>query len=800
MKLSRKWLAEFTDIQASNQEYENRLTITGSKVEATEDLAAGIKNVVLGQVSNIERHENANTLWVCTVDIGGAEPVVIVTGAQNLKAGDICPVALHRSRLPNGKEITKGKLRGVTSNGMLCSLDELLLDLHDYPHADEEGIIVFTPDEIEGYQLGDDITPIIGRDDQVVEFEITSNRPDCLSVIGLARESAASFQKPLTIREPQVKGSGGNITDHLDVEVWDEDLCARFTARVVTNVNIKPSPAWLRQRLRASGVRPINNIVDITNYVMLEYGQPMHAFDHACLDGGKIIVRRAVPGEKMDTLDGETRDLEGALLIADEGKPVGIAGVMGGLSSEITDSTRTVVFESANFNAHSIRKTASRLGLRTDASSRFEKGLDPLSTLPAVQRACELVELLGAGDVVDGMIDVIVQDKAPVVLDLESERINTLLGTQIAREEMARILERLGFTVDGEDKVTVPSWRLDVKETVDLAEEVARFYGYNEIPTTLVRGETLQGGYTPKQKWERKVGRILQGIGYSEILTYTFIGPGIYDKMRLPEDDPRRENLRILNPLGEDSSRMRTMALPSMLEILARNYNYRNKAVRFYELGRVYQPNPESETLCDESVNLTLGAYGDKIDFFGFKGTLEALLHEMQICVDISCTAITDDPIYHPGRAAELKSGDRVLGRLGQIHPLTAKNFGVETELYAAELNLAAMRESARGDMPYVPLPKYPPIARDIALVCDQGVTVAELGKVIVESGGKLLAGYGFFDVYEGPQVPAGKKSVAFGLTYLAEDRTLTDQDADRATAKILEALEKKWGATIRTT
>jgi len=797
MKLSRNWLAEFTDISASDQEYADRLTITGSKVEGTEDLSAGTQNVVLGQIVTIERHENADTLWVCGVDIGQGEPTVIVTGADNLKAGDICPVALHKSILPCGKEIKKGKLRGVESNGMLCSPDELLLDKHDYPHAVEDGILVFTPDEIEGYALGDDIRPILGFDDRVVEFEITSNRPDCLSVIGLARESAASFDTALRLHDPVVQGSGGDIMEHLDAEILDPDLCRRFTARVVRNVKIAPSPVWMRQRLRKAGVRPINNMVDITNYVMLEYGQPMHAFDHACLEGGKINVRRAFPGETIETLDGTERTLEDAIVIADETKAVGIAGVMGGASSEISDSTTTVVLESANFNGVSIRKTAARLGMRTDASSRFEKGLDPLATLPAVQRACELIEQLGVGEVVDGIVDVIAHDRAPVILCLEVDRINALLGTQISRDEMAVILEKLGFTVDGSDQVTVPSWRLDVQEWADLAEEVARFYGYDVIPATMPSGTTVQGGFNPRQKLERKVGAFLRGLGYSEILTYTFTGQVAYDKIRLPQDSPLRESLTILNPLGEDTSQMRTVAIPAMLETLGRNYNYRNESARLYELGRVYVPNSESETLCDESLHLTLGAYGDGADFFALKGAVEALLAEFRVS-DVVWTAYANDTVYHPGRCAELTVGDAVLGRMGQVHPLTAQNFGLEGEVYAAELDVETLFSLMGPEQTYTPVPKYPSMTRDIAVVCEEATTAAALTEVIVAAGGKRLVGSRLFDIYTGEHIPAGKKSVAFALEFRADDKTLTDEDADSATAKILAALAEKAGAVIR--
>ena len=797
MKLSRKWLADFTTITASDKEYADRLTITGSKVEGTEDLSTTAKNIVLGRVAEIARHPDADTLWVCTMDIGQEEPTVIVTGAQNLKAGDFCPVALHRSKLPNGTEITKGKLRGVASNGMLCSLDELLLEQNDYPHAEEEGILTFLPEEMDGYVVGDDIRPILGLDDQVVEFEITSNRPDCLSVVGLARESAASFDTVLTVPEPVVKGSGGDVMEHLDVEIWDADLCRRFSARVVQNVKIAPSPVWMRQRLRKAGVRPINNIVDITNYVMLEYGQPLHAFDHACLEGGKINVRRAFEGETIVTLDGSARTLEDTLVVADGTKAVGIAGVMGGASSEIRDETKTVVIESANFNGTSVRKTAARLGMRTDASSRFEKGLDPMATLPAVQRACELIELLGAGEVVDGIVDVIAADRFPVTMQLEAERINALLGTKIHRDEMVRILEKVGFTVAANDLVTVPAFRLDIHEWADLTEEVARFYGYDVIPATIMKGEAVQGGFNSRQKQERRIGSLMRGLGYSEILTYTFTGQVAYDKIRLPKEDPLRKNLTILNPLGEDTSQMRTLAVPAMLETLARNHNYRNESARLYELARVYMPNEESETLCDEQLHLTLGAYGDGADFFVLKGAVEALLKELRIA-DVTWTAYADDTAYHPGRCAELRVGDVTLGRVGQVHPLTAKNYDFDMEVFAAELDVEALLAAQGAEPLFTAVPKYPAVTRDLAVVCESAVTVADLLGVITSAGGKRLVGSQLFDIYTGEQVAEGKKSVAFALKFRADDKTLTDEDVDAVMEKILTALREKLGAEIR--
>jgi phenylalanyl-tRNA synthetase beta chain len=791
MNLSRKWLSDYTDIKASSKEYAAKMTMTGSKVEMTHEPSGEIKNVVVGRVDTIERHPDSDHLWVCQVDVGQEQPVQIVTGAQNVRAGDLVPVALHRSVLPGGKKIEKGKIRGVLSNGMLCSLGELNLDRHDFPYADEDGIFILHE---EGLKPGDDIRPVINADDSIVEFEITNNRPDCLSVIGLARESAAAFGTAFRIPEPKVRGGGGDINKHLSIEIANPELCPRYTARMIKNIKIEPSPKWMRQRLRAAGVRPINNIVDITNYVMLEYGQPMHAFDYACLDGGKIIVRTAKPGETMNTLDGTPRTLTpDMLVIADASKPVGVAGVMGGENSEITENTKYAVFESANFNGISVRKTAIALGMRTDASSRFEKGLDPENTYKAVQRACELVEELGAGEVLDGVIDITAVKYVPRTLKLEPEKINGLLGADIPVDFMASTLEKLGFAVSGDLTVTVPSWRADVEHYSDLAEEVARFYGYEVIEPTMFGGEAVAGGFTEKQALERNLGYVLRGMGFSEICTYSFISPSAYDKIGLQPDSPLRDSTVILNPLGEDTSIMRTTPLPSMLETLARNASYRNANVRLYELARVYRP--AGETLPDERLILTLGAYGD-VDFFAVKGCVEALLRDLRV-KDVAFSAGRKNPSYHPGRCAVVRAGGTTVGVVGQIHPAVAKNYDIG-ETYAAELDFFKLLELRAPEAKYVPLPKFPSVTRDIALVCDKAVTVAELESCIRRGGGAPLREVALFDIYTGSQVPEGKKSVAFSLKFRSDETTLTDADADAATKKILALLEKELGAVIR--
>ena len=906
MKLSRKWLNEFVTVDANDKEFAEAMTLSGSKVETTEDLGAEIKNVVVGRIRKMERHPDSDHMWVCRVDVGQNEPVQIVTGAWNIHEGDLVPVALHKALLPGGKKIERGKLRGVLSDGMLCSLSELglderdfpyaaitaaallndykpidpekpsipagikpgdkvcgpvicagvanvssagdgkwectlirteddspcattlvtdcqnlhqwdlvayntktnvictLADLHaeqrEFPHCINDGIFVLHED----CRPGDDIRPVINADDHVVEFEITPNRPDCLSVIGLAREVSATFDTPLTLHEPVVKGGGpGVLTELLDVETPDPDLCPRYTARMVRGVKIGPSPKWMRERLRSMGVRPINNIVDITNYVMLEYGQPMHAFDYRYVKGGKIVVRRAQEGEELTTLDGNVRKLTANMLvIADETRAVGLAGIMGGENSEIVDDTADVVFESANFDGTCIRKAALSLGMRTEASAKFEKGLDPLNTLPAVNRACELVELLGAGEVIDGVIDVLNHVPQPRTITMDPARVNALLGTDIDATDMYCYLERVEILTENHDfpngpaQVSIPSWRGDVEGIADLAEEVARFHGYNNIPVTLQRGETTQGGYSPVQQAERRLGSLCRSCGYSEIITYSFISPTCYDKIGWAPDEPLRDSLKILNPLGEDTSIMRTTTLPSMLDILARNYSYRNKDVRLYEIGRVYLPGGP-DGLANEPRMLTLGAYGEGYDFFTMKGAVESILRDLRVA-GAAFRACQDDPSYHPGRCAGVYAGEKLLGVMGQIHPAVAANYGVDCELYCAELSFEALLEAQGPGAEYHPLPRFPAVSRDIAVVCREEVTVGELEACIRKAGGRLLRDVVLFDIYRGQGVAEGSKSVAFSMTLRADDRSITAAEADGEVKDILTALEQELGATLR--
>ena len=896
MILSRNWLNEFVDLKdITDKEFNDEMTLSGSKVETIERPDENLKNVVVGKILEMKRHENSDHMWVCQIDVGQAEPVQIVTGAWNIHVGDYVPAALHGAHLPGGVKIEKGKLRGVESDGMLCSLKELgmtaehdfpyavitpaallndyhpidpakpsipadikpgdkvygpvvaarvlecaplgdgtfhtcldlgnatavpdtccsnlhegdlvayntksdaictLEDLHaeqkEFPHCIADGIFILREEDAEP---GLNMAHILGLDDSIVEFEITPNRPDCLSVIGLAREASATFHRPLKLHEPEPHGCGGSIADIVDIDIEDGDLCPRYTARMVKNVRIAPSPRWMRERLRASGVRPINNIVDITNYVMLEYGQPMHAFDFSCVDGGRIVVRTAREGEVIQTLDGNDRKLTPNMLcICDEHKPVCVAGVMGGANSEIVGDTAMVLFESANFNGVSVRRTASALGMRTDASSRYEKGLDMMNTIKAVERACELVELLGCGEVVDGVMDVVAKEKAPTVVKLEPDKINALLGTELEEDLMREILVSLGFILNGDD-IYVPSWRGDVEHYSDIAEEVARFYGYNKIPCTLMRGETTRGGFSEQQRFDRAIGGAVRALGYDEIITYSFISPTYYDKIRMPKDSPLRNSLKILNPLGEDTSIMRTTILPSMLEIVARNYSYRNKSARLYELGKIYLPREDG--LADEPKYLSLGAYGDGVDFFAFKGGIETLLRELRI-TDVKFEACTDNASYHPGRCANVYAGEKLLGVFGQIHPLVAANYGVDTEVYTAELSFEAMYEMRGGIPVYQPLPKFPAVTRDIAVVCDEGVTVGALEESIRCGAKGLLKDVSLFDIYRGPGVAIGKKSVAFNLVLRADDRSLTGEEADEDVQSILAALKADHNAVLR--
>ena len=751
MNLSMKWLKEFVDIDIKPRDFSEAMTISGSKVEGYEIEGSEISNVVVGKILSIVPHQDSDHLVICQVDIGESEPVQIVTGASNLTVGDLVPAALNNSTLPGGVKIKKGKLRGVESNGMLCSLGELGLTLNDFPYAIEDGIFVLQED----CHPGQPICEAIGLDDIKVEFEITSNRPDCFSIIGLAREAAATFDKPLTLHTPVVKAGNGSCKGMLDVKIEEPSLCSVYSARIVENVRVKPSPRWMRERLRAMGVRPINNIVDITNYVMLEYGQPMHAFDLRFIEDKKIRVRRAKDGETITTLDGVDRTLtHDNLVIADSQKPVAIAGVMGGEYSGIMDDTTTIVFESACFDGSSVRTTARDQGMRTDASSRYEKGLDSNNCLPALERACELVELLDAGDVLD---DVIIDDNSSHEqrrIPLETEWTNRFLNIQLSAEEMKTILKKIDCQFDG-DTILVPTFRPDLEHKADIAEEIARFYGYNRIPSTPLRGDA-QGKYTPRQKFEDKISNTMLALGLSEIMTYSFLSPKAYDKIGMPEQDCLRNSVTISNPLGEDTSIMRTTALPSMLDTLARNYNNRNGAVALFELASEYYP-VEGQELPDEKTKLIAGLYGDNCDFFTAKGMVEQLLDALFIS-NYEFEASSNEHAYHPGRCAHIMIDDTIIGVIGEIHPKVSENYGINERILCFTLDVDSLFAHTQTEPTYTPLPKFPAVTRDLALLCDETIPVRILEKAIMKGAGNLLETIQLFDVYQGEQIENGKE------------------------------------------
>ena len=793
MNLSMRWLREFVPLdEMPIRDFTEAMTLSGSKVETWAQEGAEISNVVVGKVVSLERHPDSDHLWITKTDVGSGEPLQIVTGAQNLKTGDIVPVALHNSTLPGGKKIKRGKLRGVESNGMLCSLGELGLTKHDFPYAVEDGIFVLRE---EGCTLGEPICKALGFDDWKIEFEITGNRPDCFSVIGLAREAAATFHKPLNLHTPAVRGGAGPCSELIRAAVEAPDLCPMYSARAVKNVRVKPSPRWMRERLRAMGVRPINNIVDITNYVMLEYGQPMHSFDCRCLAGHEIRVRRAAAGESITTLDGTRHALTPEnLVIADAEKPVAVAGVMGGASSEITGETTTVVFESACFNGPSVRRTARSLGMRTEASGLYEKGLDPNNCLPALDRACELVELLDAGDVTDGAVAV--KNYAPENrrIPLDAGWINRFLDTSLSSGEMKAILEKLGCAFEG-DEIVVPTYRPDLVHKADIAEEIARFYGYNRIPGTALRGGA-QGKYTVRQKFDRRVGETMQALGASEIITYSFLGPKDYDRIRMPAGSALRRSVTIANPLGEDTSVMRTTALPSMMQTLARNYNNRNESACLYELASVYLPAEKSDELPEEKPMLVCGMYGEGFDFFAAKGMVEALLGRLGI-TGWEIAAGADDPAYHPGRCGKLAIGGEMFGVIGELHPKVMENYGMDCRAVSFTLDVNALFRHAALERAYRPLPKFPAVSRDLALVCGDGVPAAALEKAIRSGASGLLERVKLFDVYRGNQIESGKKSVAFRVTLRSGDATLTEERVASVMEKVVEEL-KKAGASLR--
>ncbi len=816
MNLSMKWLADYVNVDVPIKEYCHALTMSGSKVEGYETEGKEISNVVVGKILSVVPHENSDHLVVCQVEVGKESPIQIVTGASNVNAGDTVPVALDGSTLPGGVKIKKGKLRGVESNGMLCSLGELGLDKRDFPYAIEDGIFIMQ----EPCRIGQDIQSAIGLDDTSVEFEITSNRPDCLSVTGLARETAATFDLPLHIPVPSFKGVDGDIDQYLKVDIHNTDKCRRYCAGIVKNVKIEPSPRWMRERLRASGVRPINNFVDITNYVMLEYGQPMHAFDLRYVDGAHINVRNAAKGEKIMTLDGVERELsEDMLVIADTNKPVAVAGVMGGEYSGIMDDTTTVVFESAYFEPAQVRRTSKALKLKSDASSRYEKGVDPLISMVCLKRAFQLVEELGAGEVIRTVIDCDHTDYAPSEVEFNPAWINSFLGTNISSGTMTEYLKRLDFSVEN-GKVIAPSFRIDIGCKADIAEEIARIYGYNNIPSSDFRG-VAKAEFTAEQKFIRTLRNTVVSLGGYEIATYSFVSPKYFDRIRLPKDSKLRNTVKIVNPLGEDTSVMRTTTIPSMLDVLSFNYNNRNEKACLFEIAKEYIPAEKEKayingdtlasggkkhryaySLPDEPQKLTLGMYGGDADFYTMKGMIEQILEELGIN-DVEYVRAADCEVFdekyalHPGRSAVILKDGVHLGIMGEVHPEVQNTYKLGTKTYAAKLNIDELMSAASGRITYKPLPKFPATTRDLSLICDDEIPVAELEKAIKGAVGKILEKVTLFDVYKGKQIEDGKKSVSYSISMRSHEGTLTDEQADGAMKRVLKALSAL-GAELR--
>ncbi len=798
MNTALSWIKAYVpDLTCEDQEYMDAMTLSGTKVEGYSRRDKNLEKIVVGRIEKIERHPDADKLIVCQVDIG-SEVIQIVTGAPNVKEGDKVPVVLDGGRVAGGHDggplpeegitIKAGRLRGVPSNGMMCSIEELGSDRNMYPEAPEFGIYIFDDDA----EVGSDAVEALGLHDTVFEYEVTSNRVDCYSVIGIAREAAATFRKPFYAPQVTVTGNGGNFEDYISVEVEDRKLCPRYCARVCTNIQIGPSPKWMQRRLAASGIRPINNLVDITNYVMEEYGQPMHAYDLDTIAGHKIIVRRAREGDVFRTLDGQERNLDAdVLMICDAEKEVGIAGIMGGENSMITDEVKTVLFEAASFNGANIRKSAKRVGLRTDASGKFEKGLDPHNAEAAINRACQLIEELGCGEVVDGMVDVCGEMKEEVVLPFEPDQYNKLLGTEVSTEEMLDIFKRIEVRYDQTaGTLTIPTFRQDLLHRCDIAEEVARFYGYDKIPLTLPTGEATTGKLPFKLRIEQKARDIAEYCGFSQGMCYSFESPKVFDRLLLDQDDPARAAIGIANPLGEDFSVMRTLSLHGMLTSLATNYNRRNKNVRLYELGNIYVPKalPLTE-LPDERMQFTLGMYGDG-DFFTMKGVIEEFFDSIGLCGKLTYDPNAGRNFLHPGRQANVVYKGCVLGYLGEVHPEVCDNYDMKTRAYVAVLDMPSVMPHATFDRKYEGIAKYPAVMRDISMVVPKEIMVGQIEDVIAQRGGKILEDYQLFDIYEGDQIKAGYKSVAYSITFRAKDRTLEEADITAAMKKILNGLE----------
>ncbi len=799
MDLPISWLKEYVDIDCDINTFMDEMTMAGQKVEGFADnvcnKAKAIKNCVVGRIEKIEKHPDADKLVVCQVNVGKEENIQIVTGAPNVFEGAYVPVALDGAVLANDVKIKKGKLRGVVSNGMMCSVEELGFTEHDFPDA-EYGIYILRDKP----ELGKDITEVMQLKDDVIEFEITNNRPDCYSILGLAREAAATFRKPFKYPEINVQAKAtGKSSDFVTVEIKNPELCPRYIGRVVKNVKVEPSPLWLRHRLTAAGVRPINNIVDITNYVMLELGQPMHAFDIDTIDEGRIIVRNAEDGEKFTTLDGQQRTLDSSMLvISDPNKAVAIAGVMGGENSKVSPNAAAILFESANFNGPNIRITAKKLGMRTDASAKYEKGLDPNTAYDAVNRAVQLVEMLGCGEVVPGMVDCYPNKREPWEVEYSAESINKLIGFNLSDQEMIDLLKLVEVEADGK-VAKIPTFRPDLESEADLAEEVARFYGYDKIETTLAAGTPTCGKKSMKQLIEDKTAEIMVAAGLSEAMTFSFESPKVFDKLNIPTDSPLRKAVKITNPLGEDFSVMRTQTVNAMLNSLALNYSRRNGECKLFEMGRVYLPEKTPiEKLPYEQPTLTIGMYGNDVDFYTIKGIIEELAKALGFDDKLYFMPKSDIPYMHPGRLAEVFYGKESLGYVGEVHPSILKNYSIGTKAYIAVIDMAKYNELASFEHTFKPLPKYPAVERDIAMLVDDDTTVMEIENIIKQKGGKYLDRVKLFDVYKGDQIEKGMKSVAYSIKFRSADRTLTDEDVSKPISKIITALKENLGAQLR--
>ncbi len=798
MNTSLSWIKAYVpDLDVTAQEYTDAMTLSGTKVEGFEELDADLEKIVIGQIDKIEKHPDADKLIICQVNVGD-ESVQIVTGASNVKEGDKVPVVLDGGRVagghdgvktPGGIKIKKGKLRGVPSYGMMCSIEELGSTKEMYPDAPEHGIYIMPEDAV----IGSSAIEALGLNDVVFEYEITSNRVDCYSVVGIAREAAATFRKEFVPPVVTKTGNEEDVNDYIKVTVENSDLCPRYCARVVKNIKVAPSPKWMQRRLASVGIRPINNLVDITNYVMEEFGQPMHAFDLSKIAGNEIIVKNAKDNEKFITLDGQERTLDKeVLMICDGEKEIAIAGIMGGENSMITDDVQTMLFEAACFDGVSIRKSAKRLGLRTDASGKFEKGLDPNNAQAAMDRACQLIEELGAGEVVGGMVDVYGKVKEPVRVPFDAQKINAMLGTNLSEEEMLGYFEKIDLAYDAETKeVIAPTFRHDLFRIADLAEEVARFYGYDNIPTTLPTGEATTGKLSFKLRIEEMARNIAEFCGFSQGMNYSFESPKVFDKLLLPEDSPLRNTVNIMNPLGEDYSIMRTTSLNGMLTSLATNYNRRNKSVRLYELGNIYLPKqlPVTE-LPEERMQFTLGMYGEG-DFFSMKGVVEEFFEKIGMNQRETYDPHAEKSFLHPGRQANILYDGSVVGYLGEVHPEVADNYGIGDRAYVAVLDMPAILPYATFDRKYEGIAKYPAVTRDISMVVPKEILAGQIEEVIETKGGAYLERFALFDLYEGSQIKEGYKSIAYSIVFRAKDRTLEEADITAAMDKILKALEE---------